>query len=66
MLYCIHPNGYLVDAQPGGAVFPAQTSRTFRVVRTAVEAQMKFLPPPVLVLGLNYPSIDLIFQYHQI
>jgi hypothetical protein len=39
-----------------------QTSHTFRVLHTAVEAQMRFLHPPVLVLGSNYPSIDLVSQ----
>jgi hypothetical protein len=63
-LYYIQANRYLVDAQPWGAAFPAitQTSHIFRVLHTAVEAQMTFLHPPVLVLGSNYPSIDLVSQ----
>jgi hypothetical protein len=66
ILYCIHPNGYLVDAQPGGGVFsghhpdPLRLPTLFHVLGTAVEAQMRFLHPQLLVLGPNYPSIDLV------
>jgi hypothetical protein len=47
-LYCIHPNGYLVNAQLGGVVFSGhhfsstQTSHTFHALHAAVGAAMIF------------------------